>query len=151
MDRLPAWSLRTVPDSSFATRYGGRERDDAKTLDSRLEPDLWDDLGCFGWLRGVRDRAPMLELRKKTGSILAVGYAWLERAEFDPSEGIALHLAGQRILIRGRNLNFEGRPLVRLFEGITRHKVPWVREATQADILSARAESCLVEVILWEK
>jgi hypothetical protein len=45
------------------------------------------DLGAFGFLRGVRDRAVMLELRWKDGSVVAFAYAWLERAGFDPSEG----------------------------------------------------------------
>ena len=36
-----------------------------------------EDYGAFGWLRGIRDRALMLELRKKDGSIIAFGYAWL--------------------------------------------------------------------------
>jgi hypothetical protein len=140
-----------MPDRTFAARVSGGLGDESRTLDSRLEADIWDNLGCFGWLRGVRDRAPMLELKKKTGNILAVGYAWLERAEFDPSEGITLHLAGQRVRIIGRNLNVDTRPLVRLFEGITRHRVPWVREATQADVLTAQADSCLVETISWER
>ena len=43
------------------------------------------DLGAFGWLRGVHERAAMLELRRKDGSIVAFAYHWLERAEFDPS------------------------------------------------------------------
>ena len=61
-------------------------------------------------MRGVRDRAIMLELRRKNGNVLAIGYGWLERAEFDPSEGITLHLVGQKIRIKGRNLNDEARP-----------------------------------------
>lgn len=139
-----------MADRTFAARVTERQGDEGRTLDSRLETDAWDNLGCFGWLRGVRDRAPMLELRRKSGNILAVGYAWLERAEFDPSEGITLHLAGQRVHIKGRNLNSDTRPLVRLFEGITRHRVPWIREATQADILTAREDACLIEAIRWE-
>lgn len=70
----------------------------------------------------------MLELRKRGGNIIAVGYGWLERVEFDPSVGITLLVPGQKILIRGQNLNAEIRPNVRLFEGITRHRVAWVRE-----------------------
>ncbi len=92
------------------------------------DPELTEDFGAFGWLRGVRERAVMLELKLRTGNIVAVGYGWLERAEFDPSVGITLLLPGRRIQIRGRNLNAEARPGVRLFEGITRHRVPWARE-----------------------
>ncbi len=61
------------------------------------EAEQLDDLGAFGWLRGVRDRAVMLELRRKDGNILAVGYAWLDKAEFNPSQGITLSLGGQTI------------------------------------------------------
>ncbi len=71
----------------------------------------------------------MLELRHKDGSVSAFSYAWLERAEFDPSEGISLHFAGKTVLITGRYLNAEARPNVRLFAGIVRHRVPWIQEA----------------------
>jgi hypothetical protein len=90
--------------------------------------DATDDLGCFGWLRGVRDRALMLELRRKDGSIAAFPYAYIERIDFDPSQGITLQIMGKHVRIKGRNLNGESRPEVRLFNGITRHRVPWIQE-----------------------
>lgn len=114
-----------------------------------LEAEQLDDLGAFGWLRGVRDRAVMLELRKKDGNILAVGYAWLDKAEFDPSQGITLSLGGQKITIRGRNLNTESRPNVRLFQGICRHRVPWIQEADEPTIMEAQNKGVLVEDIEW--
>jgi hypothetical protein len=114
-----------------------------------LEDELWEDAGCFGWLRGVRDRAVMLELRKRNGNILAIGYAWLERIEFDPSVGIALHLAGHRIGMSGRNLNATTGGNARLFEGLTRHRVPWVRESRRDELLTADDSACVVESIVW--
>ena len=60
-----------------------------------------EDLGAFGWLRGSRERAVMLELRRKDGSITVLGYAWLERADFDPSEGITLKFTGQTVRLAG--------------------------------------------------
>lgn len=108
-----------------------------------------DDLVAFGWLRGTRDSAPMLELRKKTGSILAIGYGWLERIEFDPSIGILLDVGDQRIAIRGRNLNGEVRAGVRLFEGLTRHRVTWIQEASNVESLQADERSCVVDSIDW--
>jgi hypothetical protein len=99
-----------------------------------------EDFGCFGWLRGVRERAVMLELRKRTGSIVAVSYSWLERADFDPSEGVVLHVGPQVIRIRGRNLNTEIRPAVRLFEGIVRHRVPWLAEVHPLESLPGSVE-----------
>src|SRR5581483_10396872 len=84
------------------------------------EDETPDDLGAFGWLRGVRDRAVMLELRRKDGSAVAFAYTWLERAEFDPSQGITLKFGMEKVKIAGRNLNAEAKPNVRLFAGILR-------------------------------
>ncbi len=47
------------------------------TLEATLRAELdasADDLGSFGWLRGIRDRAIMLELRQKNGNVVAIGY-----------------------------------------------------------------------------
>jgi len=127
-------------------RYGGR--DGASDNETREECDV-DDFGTFGFLRGSRERATMLELRKKDGSILAVGYGWLEKLEFEPSDGITLHLAGQKIRIKGRNLNREVHPKVRLFESVCRHRVPWLREVGDVEDLAARDGDAIVEVIEW--
>ena len=121
----------------------------ATTATNSEEPDVVDDFGSFGWLRGVRERSLMLELRKSNGNILAVGYGWLEKVGFDPSEGITLHLTGQKVRIRGRNLNTELRPLVRLFEGIVRHQVPWIQEASPAAAMRAEKGETVVEAIEW--
>lgn len=116
-----------------------------------LGMDEIDDLGCFGWLRGIRDRAIMLELRKKDGHVLAVGYSWLERVEFQPEEGITLHLPGRKIRLKGSGLNTECRPTVRLFDGIIRHRVPWIREADRADRMQVETDSVIVESIRWDE
>lgn len=70
----------------------------------------------------------MLELRRRDGNITAIGYAWIERIDFDPSHGITIHALGQRIQITGVNLNAEVQPNRRLFEGLTRHRVSWIAE-----------------------
>lgn len=135
-------------DRSVLEKYTNR-LDTEQEAASQGDDGAPEDLGTFGYLRGIRDRATMLELRRKTGDILAVGYGWLERVEYDPSEGITLHLAGQQIRIAGRNLNAELRPMVRLFEGITRHRVPWLRESTEAEVIQAGREACVVTSIEW--
>lgn len=104
-----------------------------------------DDFDAFGWLRGVRDRATMLELRHRDGSSTAFGYTWLEKAEFDPSEGITLQFAGKKVRILGRNLNKETRPQVRLYRGILRQRVPWIQEADGATVMEAGPDRVLVE------
>jgi hypothetical protein len=102
------------------------------------ETETTEDFQSFGWLRGIRDRALMLELRFRNGNIVSLGYPWLERAEFDPSEGIVLQFGGRSIRITGNHLNSEIRPSIRLFAGIVRHRVTWIQESefglkTQSD------------------
>ncbi|MBK9118171.1 MAG: hypothetical protein IPM18_01005 [Phycisphaerales bacterium] len=132
-----------MSDDAMLSRYLGKSITDADQGGTEGS----DDCRAFGWLRGVRDRATMLELRRKDGSITAIGYAWLERVEFDPSEGITLTVADQKIRIRGRNLNSEVRPSVRLFEGLTRHRVPWLREADRGADMQAGDHDTVIERI----
>jgi len=138
-----------MSDSAVLQRYVTGRESRLGASDNHAETDACDDLGAFGWLRGIRDRAVMLELRRKDGGIVAIGYGWLERVEFDPSEGITLSAGGQKIRIRGRNLNAEVRPSVRLFEGIARHRVPWVREADRNAGMQAGDRDTVVDVIEW--
>jgi len=115
--------------------------------DHAAEAEPPDDLGAFGWLRGTHERAAMLELRRKDGSIVAFAYAWLERAEFDPSEGILLRFGMEKVKITGRNLNAESRPNVRLFAGIVRHRVPWIQEADEPAAMEAGRGATVIERI----
>lgn len=121
-------------------------------LAEHAEPET-DDLGCFGWLRGVRDRAIMLELRKKDGHVLAVGYAWIERMEYQPEEGIVLYLPGRQITLRGTSLNAvpEHRSGASLFAGLIQHRVPWIREIDSNKSLSTTNSSVSVDSIRWEE
>lgn len=111
--------------------------------------DMADDLGSFGWLRGVRDRAMSLELRRKDGTILAISYGFIERAEFDPSEGITVYAGAQKLRIKGRHLNAEVRSGVRLFEGISRHRVPWIQEADRQTAIQADPTGTIIDLIEW--
>ena len=88
-----------------------------------------EDHEAFGWLRGSRDKAVMLQLRKRDGNIMAIAYSWIERIEFDPTEGIRLYVGGKVIRIKGRNLAAEIRPNIRLMDGLCTHRVPWIQEA----------------------
>jgi hypothetical protein len=106
-----------------------------------------DDFGAFGWLRGVQDRAIMLEIRHKDGSVTAKGYSWLQSAEFDGSNGIMLNFSGETIRISGRNLNAEVRPNVRLFAGILRHRVPWIQEAEGTAVIQAAKDAVVIEEV----
>jgi hypothetical protein len=111
------------------------------------EAEGFDDFGSFGWLRGTRDRAIMLELRRRDGSVTAFGYAWLKKATFDPSGDIVLDFSGETVKITGRNLNAEAKANVRLLSGIARHRVPWIQEADQATEMEAPNSATVIEGI----
>jgi hypothetical protein len=112
-----------------------------------MDGDGVEDLIAFGWLRGVQERAIMLEIRHKDGRITAKGYSWLQSADFDPSTGITLNFSGEKITIEGRNLNAEARPNIRLFAGILRHRVPWIQEADGAAVIEAATDAVVIEKI----
>jgi hypothetical protein len=126
-----------------------------RPIDDRLDPAPSADSGgvdnfhSFGWLRGIREWATMLELRKKSGDVMAIGYNWIERVEFNATEGITLHVHGDKIRIKGRNLNAEARPEVRLFQGIARHRVAWVQEADRPGTMNGSEAATIVEEIVW--
>lgn len=154
--RQDAAGLRAADSVVDAGRTPGEAvpRDASSILRPGIGPesdsDGSDDFGAFGWLRGVKERAVMLELRKKTGAILAVGYAWIEFVEYDPSDGITLWIPGRKVRIQGRNLNAPAdpdRPHVRLFEGLTRHRVPWVREGERTSVIQRSDTNVVVDQI----
>src|ERR1700685_1700102 len=112
-----------------------------------MDGDGVEDLIAFGWLRGVQERAIMLEIRHKDGRITAKGYSWLQSAEFDPSTGITLNFSGETVTIKGRNLGAEVRPNIRLFAGILRHRVPWIQEADGAAVIQAAKNAVVIEEV----
>jgi hypothetical protein len=131
-------------------KYMGRNGGPPKDTETEADQDAAQDIdGVYGWVRGVRDRAISLELRKKDGCILAIPYGWIEKFEFEPSEGITLHAGGRKVSIKGRNLNAETRPLIRLFSGLCRHRVPWIVEADLPVQLKAAQTATVVEQIEW--
>lgn len=111
------------------------------------EQDSTEDYGVFGWVRGVRDRSIMLELRLKDGSVTSFCYAWLKKATFNPSEGITLDFSGESVKITGRNLDAELGPRIRLFNGILRHRVTWIQQADGAEEISAGPSTVVIEEI----
>lgn len=134
---------------SILQKYTGRKPLDAEPVNGSAEPDGLDDLGAFGLLRGIRDRAIMLEFRRKDGNSLALAYAWLESAACDPSEGITLQFGSRKIRLLGRNLNQAGPNGLGLFTAITRHRVLWIQEADEPALLQSADSATVIERIEW--
>lgn len=107
-----------------------------------------EDFTSFGWLKNDRDRAIMLEIRHADGLIRAIGYPWLESAEFNPSDGITLNFSGTTVKLVGRNLNVESHPGVRLFEGLIRHRVSWVQAVNQAESAELPEKDVVIDEVI---
>ena len=138
-----------MSDRTILDRYVGRPPlapDLVPLPDDNGEPEAF---GCFGLLRGVRERAVSLELRRRTGEALAVPYGYVSRLEFAPSTGILICCGADAIRIRGRNLNHELRPRVSLFGGLARHAVLWACESDRAASLQAADGAVVIESIEW--
>jgi hypothetical protein len=112
------------------------------------EDDPQDEVGAFGFLRGVRDRALMLELRFKDGGAVAVTYALLDRVTYDASDGIRLYFPRWQVRIVGRSLNESHAGRMRLFDAIQRHRATFIQEASRADLMEARPGVPVVETII---
>jgi hypothetical protein len=52
-------------------------------------------------------------------------------------------------LTRDGNLNAEVRPSIRLFEGIARHRVSWIREVEDREGIAAAPGTTVVDAIQW--
>jgi hypothetical protein len=106
-----------------------------------------EDRGSYGVMRVMRDRATMIELRKKDGDIMAIPYAMIEKMRFNPNDGITIHALGNEIRIKGRHLNITDGTKLGLFNGLCRQRIAWVQENPRA--LGADHNTTLIESITW--
>ena len=95
------------------------------------DPDASDDWGCFGILRGTKDRSLMVDLRLKNGRSEAFAYALLERVSYDPSEGLLLRFLGTVVKLTGRNLTVPTAKGINLVEALHRQRVSWIAEVDE--------------------
>jgi hypothetical protein len=128
----------------YASRFGEEAEQSAMS-----DMEGTENLGNYGFLRGARDTAEMLELRKRTGNIRAISFSWIQKVDYDPSSGITLFAGDEKIRIKGRNLNAIGRQQISLLGGIMRHRVPWISESDQSTTMQADKNAVVVEMIEW--
>lgn len=108
------------------------------------DPDAAEDCGAFGYLRGARDRAVMIDFRLAAGGREAFPYAHLERVSYDPSGGLTLWFLGARVTLAGRNLGRATAAGAGLLDALHRHRVPWVAEVDELRGALAGAEAVVV-------
>lgn len=120
---------------------------------ARSEPPEAEEEACaaFGYFRGIRDRALMLEFRLRNGNSQAFPYSWLGPVRYNPSCGLLLKFVGDLkhlVLIEGSNLNALGRGTINLYDrGIQRQRITWVREMSRHELETASAGELTIERI----
>jgi hypothetical protein len=103
-----------------------------------------DEQSCaaFGYLRGLREQALMLEVRFRNGNREWYPYSLLGSCRYNPSVGLLLRFTGDvvtLVLIRGSNLDaLVHQGAVNLTDrGIQRHRILWVQEIDEAELRRA--------------
>lgn len=131
----------SILDTGRRPSLASLARPPAPVADEREKEDAGDEDTCpaFGFLRGLRDRAQMIEFRFRDGNSEAFPYSWLGPLRFNPSVGLLLRFTGDvvtLVLIRGSNLDAPVNPgAVNLIEqGIERNRVTFVREMDPGEI-----------------
>ena len=125
----------------YMNRDGSPHGDDGEVIDG---------VGCFGVLRGVRDRAPAIEFRRKTGAVLILAYSYIEKGEFDPSNGMTIRSGSMTIRLKGKNLTADIRPNMRLTTALASQRLAWVQEMGKTALtLPDGGQVPVVEVIEW--
>lgn len=110
-----------------------------------------EECAAFGYLRGIRDRALMLEFRQRNGNSRAFPYSWLGPVRYDPSHGLLLKFVGDMnylVLIEGSNVNGLVKETINLYDrGIQRHRITWVREMERREMDGARPGDVTIDRI----
>ena len=115
------------------------------------DPEAVEDQGAYGVVRAVRERAIMVELRKRDGTVLAVPYALVEQVRYSPDSGITIHACGREFRIAGQHLNPAGPSFSKLglFNGLCRHRVAWIAEAAHGAVALADSHAAMVDTVEW--
>lgn len=121
----------------------------AGTHDASPHADSIDDRGAFGTLRGVRDRATMIEFRKKDGSVLSLPYPAIEQILYTPDDGIRIRAGGRDIHLTGRNLNSADPERIGLLVALSRQLVLWIQETPRSVALDAEKTRVTIDSISW--
>lgn len=122
-------------------KYQSNQSDDAN------DHDVVEDQGAYGIFRAPRERALMLELRKKDSTVLAIPYALIEQITFSPADGITLYTCGHEIRITGRNLNSATGPKIGLLNGLCRHRIAWIQEYSRAAAAEPNTTATQIDAI----
>ncbi len=117
--------------------------------DEPADQDQIEDQGAYGLLRAPRERAIMLELRKKDGTIFAFPYSLIENIQFKSADVITIHASGREIRITGKNLNQSNQSRISLLNGLTRNRIVWVQEYSRTVASEPKNDAIQIELITF--
>jgi hypothetical protein len=132
-DKNPA--TNPSPPVSLRLAMANREQEESKKQEDTEE----ESCPAFGYLRGMHERAQMVEFRFRNGNSLWCPYAWLGPWHYNPSVGVLLKFTGDvvtLVLICGSNLNAKvnGGAMNLTDRGFQRHRVTFVREMDEGEL-----------------
>ena len=114
----------------------------SKKSDALTDQAVEESCLSFGFLRGLHDRALMIEFRLGDGNTLSFPYGWLGPVSYNPSIGLLLKFTGDLVylvLLCGSNLDALVKGSVNLTDrGINRHRIVWVKEMEKEELHRAR-------------
>lgn len=103
----------------FLDRYGGRPKSEPESSGAGEEQE--DSYQPTAPISANRPPEPMVEFRFKSRNAVALSYALLISATYNPSTGIVLEFTTHRVTITGRNLQEAQRAL-------REHRLAWIQE-----------------------
>ena len=111
---------------------------------------------AFGYLRGIRDRSAAVEFKFRTGNSIWLPYSWLGSWKYNPSEGLLIKYSGDvvyLVLIKGSNLDkpLKNGAVTLMHAGFQRHRLTWVREMSEEDIMNAGPSEPTIDSIEIEE
>jgi hypothetical protein len=124
-----------------------------RRLSTDTTPTETEEEACaaFGYLRGIRDRALMIELRYRDGNSDFYPYSWLGPWRYNPSAGLLLKFTGDvttLVLIQGSNLDALVNGSMNLIDrGIARQRILWIREMDEDALRVAAKEQPTIDHI----
>jgi hypothetical protein len=145
-------NVRTEQSELIRQRLGLASSKAPLELPIADEVEVESDGRCFGFLRGVGDRALNLELKRShEGDTVSFPYSWLGATRYHPSLGILLLFSASDtfgIRIRGRNLNKMLSNGMSLYDkGIMRHRITYIRDMRTNESSAAENDDCVVDQI----
>ncbi|MEZ6142943.1 MAG: hypothetical protein R3B84_20455 [Zavarzinella sp.] len=97
----------------------------------------------YGFVRGIRDRAMMLDCQWKSGNRQGFSYHWLSRVELDLSGIVRLSFGPIRIELRGTHLTT-------IYQLAIQQRLVWIREQDPIREQVSSTDTVIEQILVME-